>query len=430
MEQLLHYVWKHRIFPLKELKTTDGESIEVISPGIHNSNEGPDFLNAKVRIGDSMWAGSIEIHLKASDWHRHSHSANAKYDNVILHVVGVDDCCISRASGHAVPQMVLEVPERVRSNYEVLLREDRYPRCHKIIGGLPRLTVDSWLTALQTERFEQKAMRIGHILQQTNGNWEQTFFRILARAFGFGINSHAFETWAEHIDLTQTGHHRDELFQIETMFIGQAGLLERKPPVNDDYYERMKGEYAYLAHKFTLTPMDTGEWNFMRLRPQNSPYIRLSQLAQLYFDNRLNLSRIVEAKDIDTLRQLLATHATKYWRTHYSFGAESRESDKQLSVAMTDSLLINAVAPTLFCYGRTTMNEECEERALDLMEQIKAEDNHIIRMWRECGLTVASAADSQALIQLKNEYCDKRECLRCRFGYEYIKQNHGIEPKI
>lgn len=408
------------------MRTTDGESIEVVDPGMHNSNEGPDFLNARIRIGANMWAGNVEIHTRASDWDRHAHTANGKYSNVVLHIVEIDDCNVENAEGQRIPQMVLEVPENVRSNYEVLLREDRYPRCHSIISKLPRLMIDSWLTALQTERLEQKADRIEQTLAETNGDWERTFFIVLARSLGFGLNGDAFETWAKRIDLTQMGHHRDDLFQIETMFIGLAGLLGRTPEQSDDYYEHMNREYAYLAHKFTLKAMDSREWNFMRLRPQNFPHIRLSQLAKLYCSNQLNLSKLLEAENIDSIRQLFETSATEYWHTHYTFGSESKASEKRLGQTMIDIIIINTVVPILFSYGRRTANETLKERAFSLMEQLKPENNNIVRLWNECGLKVDNAADAQAIIQLNREYCNKRQCLRCRFGYEYIKKNHGI----
>lgn len=430
MEQLLHYCWKHKMWPLGEMLTTDDRRVEVIDPGLHNRNSGPDFFNAKVKIGGTLWVGNVEIHDRSSDWYVHGHDSDAHYNNVVLHVVGVADRDVQTEAGDFVPQLVLEVPQRVHDNYEELLRTDSYPPCYRIIPQLTSLTVHSWMAALQTERLEQKTIAIHERVRQAGGSWEDAYFQTMARNYGFGINGDAFEEWARHIPLQAVGKHRDDLFQIEAIFLGQAGLLElsaiperyQQQALSEGYFSKLRNEYQYLAHKFSLTPMDASLWRFLRLRPQNFPHIRISQLANLYYQRKAGLSALIDCKDTVNMAEMLRTQVTPYWETHYTFGSESMKNAKHLSPFSINLLMINTCVPMLFAYGRHAMKESLCDRAFDILEQLKAENNHIIRMWKECGLDVKSAGDSQALIQLKREYCDKRECLRCRIGYEYLKR--------
>ena len=429
MEQLLHYTWKHKLFPLHELTTTDGYEVEVIDPGLHNRNSGPDFFNAKVNINGTLWVGNVEIHTKASDWYLHGHDHDPAYDNVVLHVCEVTDTDVKNSKGQYVAQMQLDVPAHVSEHYEELLQTDQYPPCYRIIPDLTRLTVHAWMAALQTERLERKTEDIRHRAEQKNGSWEDAYFVTLARNYGFGINGDAFEQWALNVPLQAVAHHRDDLFQIEAIFMGQAGLLEldtvpkhyQQDALNDGYFAKLRNEYLYLAHKFSMKPLDATVWRFLRLRPQNFPHIRISQLAQLYYERKTGLSQLIECKTVEQLKSLLSSHVTPYWETHYTFGSLSSKNEKHLSVGSHNLLMINTAIPMLFAMGRHKDNVELCDRAFDLLEQLKPENNHIIRMWQQCGLPVQSAGDSQALIQLKKEYCDKRDCLRCRFGYEYLR---------
>lgn len=480
MEKLLHYVWKHRLFPLTPLATTQGQEVEVIDPGLHNSNAGPDFFNAKVRIGGTLWVGNVEVHDKASEWYSHRHDRDAAYDNVVLHVVGDADTDVTTANGGRLPQLVLPVPQTVSDNYAELLSTDSYPPCYRVIGSLPRLTVHSWMSALQTERLQQKTEAIEQRVKAAEGAWERAFFTTLARNFGFGVNGDAFEAWANALPLDAAAHHRDDPFQIEALFLGQAGLLnvaavaERRQieTAADSYFQRLSKEYDYLAHKFRLTPMDGRQWRFLRLRPQNFPYIRIAQLVHLYCSRHCSLSIMADCETLDDARRMLSTETTPYWHNHYTFGQEtadstkgvtecsaqqaeetggrsegealpssdgkgllvkaggrrsegealpSAKSAKRLSKASKDLLIINTVVPMLYAYGRHTASEKLCHRAFAFLEELKAENNTIVRMWQQCGLPVENAGDSQALIQLKRQYCDRKDCLRCRFGYEFLK---------
>lgn len=421
MEQLLHYVWKHKIFPLKELKTTTGQQVEVIDTGLANTDAGPDFFNAKLKLDGVLWIGNIEIHERSSDWFKHGHHADAGYNSVILHIASEIDMEISRSNGERIPQIQLICPEAVRTNYKELLETDSYPPCYRIIPSLPPFTAHSWMTALQMERFEQKATLLNERLKRCQGNWEDAFFITLARNFGFGLNGDAFETWAHRLPFRAVDKHRNDLFQIEAIFFGQAGILEDSD--GDGYYLRLKKEYTYLQHKFGLIPMDASLWRFLRLRPANFPHIRIAQLACLYHRAYGLLSRIMETETLQGVRDILKGGTSEYWLTHYTFGGSSPSRPKALSNTSLDLLIINTVVTFLYAYGLHKGNRVLCARAGSFLEELKAENNYITRMWEQCGMKASNAADSQALIQLKKEYCDKKKCLYCRIGYEYLKRS-------
>lgn len=420
MEQLLHYVWKHKIFPLKELKTTTGQQVEVIDTGLANTDAGPDFFNAKLKLDGVLWIGNIEIHERSSDWFKHGHHADAGYNSVILHIASEIDTEISRSNGERIPQIQLICPEAVRTNHKELLETDSYPPCYRIIPSLPPFTAHSWMTALQMERFEQKATLLNERLKRCQGNWEDAFFITLARNFGFGLNGDAFETWAHRLPFRAVDKHRNDLFQIEAIFFGQAGILEDSD--GDGYYLRLKKEYTYLQHKFGLIPMDASLWRFLRLRPANFPHIRIAQLACLYHRAYGLLSRIMETETLQGVRDILKGGTSEYWLTHYTFGGSSPSRPKTLSNTSLDLLIINTVVTFLYAYGLHKGNRVLCARAGSFLEELKAENNYITRMWEQCGMKASNAADSQALIQLKKEYCDKKKCLYCRIGYEYLKR--------
>ena len=421
MEQLLHYVWKHKIFSLKELKTTTGQQVEVIDTGLANTDAGPGFFNAKLKLDGVLWIGNIEIHERSSDWFKHGHHADAGYNSVILHIASEIDTEISRSNGERIPQIQLICPEAVRTNYKELLETDSYPPCYRIIPSLPPFTAHSWMTALQMERFEQKATLLNERLKRCQGNWEDAFFITLARNFGFGLNGDAFETWAHQLPFRAVDKHRNDLFQIEAIFFGQAGILEDSD--GDGYYLRLKKEYTYLQHKFGLIPMDASLWRFLRLRPANFPHIRIAQLACLYHRAYGLLSRIMETETLQGVRDILKGGTSEYWLTHYTFGGSSPSRPKALSNTSLDLLIINTVVTFLYAYGLHKGNRVLCARAGSFLEELKAENNYITRMWEQCGMKASNAADSQALIQLKKEYCDKKKCLYCRIGYEYLKRS-------
>ena len=405
------------------LQTTTGEPVEVIDAGLPNTNAGPDFFNAKLKIGGTLWVGNIEVHTLASDWMRHGHDKDAAYDNVILHVAETVDCEVFRANGVPVPQLQLPCPDPVRQRYDELSHAEIYPPCYSILFSLPKLTVHSWLSALQVERFEQKARVIATRLERCNNHWEDVFFITLARNFGFGLNGDAFEAWASRLPFRAIDKHRDDLFQVEAFFFGQAGLLDEELPDADGYYLKLQKEFRYLQHKFELSvPMTATQWRFLRLRPGNFPHVRLAQLANLYYKERSLFSRIMEADTLEAVRKLLTVTTSPYWEEHFNFRKVSSSREKQVGKNAQNLIIINTVIPFLYAYGLHKADELLCERATGFLESLKAEDNHIIRHWSGAGLPVSTAADSQALLQLQKEYCDKKDCLRCRFGFEYLRQ--------
>ena len=405
------------------LQTTTGEPVEVIDAGLPNTNAGPDFFNAKLKIGSTLWVGNIEVHTLASDWMRHGHDKDAAYDNVILHVAETVDCEVFRANGAPVPQLQLPCPDPVRQRYDELSHAEIYPPCYSILSSLPKLTVHSWLSALQVERFEQKARVIATRLERYNNHWEDVFFITLARNFGFGLNGDAFEAWASRLPFRAIDKHRDDLFQVEAFFFGQAGLLDEELPDADGYYRKLQKEFRYLQHKFELSvPMTATQWRFLRLRPGNFPHVRLAQLANLYYKERSLFSRIMEADTLEAVRKLLTVTASPYWEEHFNFRKVSSSREKQVGKNAQNLIIINTVIPFLYAYGLHKADELLCERATGFLESLKAEDNHIIRHWSGAGLPVSTAADSQALLQLQKEYCDKKDCLRCRFGFEYLRR--------
>lgn len=435
MEQLLHYVWKHKLFPLQQLHTTHQETVEVIDVGLHNHDAGPDFFNAKIKINGTLWVGNVEIHVRSSEWFQHQHQHDPHYNNVILHIVQTADTEVMTTLGNVVPQLELPVPTTLADEYHRLLHTERYPPCYNIIPQIPSIVAHAWLDALQTERLEQKTAAIMQRLQQCNGSWEQVYFITLARNFSFGINSDVFEQWASNLPITTLDHHRDNALQIESLFFGQAGLLQpdalpekyKAQCLDNPYFQQLQKEYAYLAHKLQLTPIDGKQWRFLRLRPQNFPHIRLSQLAQLYIDKRTQLSLLLECNTLEEVEQLYQTHATPYWQGHYHFGSvlplRATPHPRKLSKASVRLLIINTAVPMLFAYGKHRNNEARCSLAIEMLQSLLPETNHITKLWQECGLKVDNAAHSQALIQLKKSYCDRKDCLRCRIGHLYLQQN-------
>jgi len=436
MEDLVRYVWKHRLFPLTPLLTTDGQEVEVIHPGMENRSDGPDFFNAKVKIAGTLWVGNVEIHGKASDWLLHGHDTNKRYDLVVLHVAGMVDREIVRTDGTPIPQLELKVPEHIINNYAELRKTDHYPPCYRVIPELGNIVIHSFLSSLLYERLDMRSTQIAQRYEAHDKNWDDALFSTIARNFGFGTNGDAFDEWARRMPFRAVDKHADNLQQIEALFFGQAGLLEedsvptyyKEALASDGYFQTLRREYAFLAHKFDLRPMDYTTWRLLGMRPANFPHVRLAQLAMLYHERRISVSKLLAATDKSSLTELLRVGTSSYWDTHYTFASTpSAPTKKRVTDNAVTLLLINSVAPFYYSYGRRKDSEQHCEQAVALLEQLKAENNYIIRGWIDCGLIVKHAADSQALIQLKKQYCDRRDCLRCRIGYEYLKKEYGVK---
>ena len=407
MEKLLHYVWMHKLMPSTVLRTTDGRCVEILDPGQHNNNQGPDFSNARIRLDGMTWAGNVEIHTSSADWTRHGHDQDPVYNTTILHVVERAETEVFMQNGHQVPQVVVGVPQEVKDNYEELLRTTDYPRCHRFVPQIEPIKAHSWFDALLAERMEVRAKRILAILNECRGDWEQTTFITLARNFGFGLNGDIFEMWARRVPLAAAGKHRDNLFQVECLFLGLAGLIDKM--ADEGLRNRMHAEYKFLSHKFSLPdPMPTSCWHYLRTRPQNFPDVRIRQMARLFHEGHCTLSSLLDATSLEDMDNRLATAG--------------------ISKGSRTLIIINTVANLLFAYDMHHGTYNYRTRATDFLEQLPGEKNHILKQWQACGLNVGTAYDSQALIQLKKEYCDHARCLNCRFGFEYIShlmKNNG-----
>ena len=415
MEKLLHYVWQHRIFPIGEMRTTDGRTVEIINPGLHNMDAGPDFFNAQVRIGEEYWVGNVEIHRLSSDWYRHHHETDPAYNNVVLHVVERQDCAVTTENGHTLPQMTISVPQNIVENYAELLAEDAYPPCYRVIPQISSLEIHAWMDTLAAERLENKTERILQWLERTGGDWQRTFFITLARAFGFGTNAEAFEQWAFNVRQDQVGKHRDNPLQVEAYFMGTAGLIENLSETGENAQNKalLMRELKFMKSKFGIVPMERQIWKLGRLRPQNFPQVRISQLAALYSAERINFSDIRSMTDIGEIRKALSVKALGFCTKPYGLSEKS-----------IDLLVINVICPTLFAYGRYSGKENLCALAIELLAQLPAEQNHVTRYWERAGVTAQHAADSQALLHLKARYCDPKDCLRCRFGPIYLQKRH------
>ena len=408
MEQLMQYVWKHRLWRSEDMVTNDGRAVRVLDPGLLNTDAGPDFFNAKVEIDGRVWVGNVEIHVRASDWKRHGHDHDKAYDNVILHVVDKDDAPVCRTTGERIPQLVLQVSPRFGERYAQLVDARSELPCAGQLASVPHLVITEWMEALAFERLHSKVERLREWWQLYNGSWEDICYVALSRALGFGINSDAMERLARRTPLRLLHKHSDSLLQVEALLLGQAGFLGDESLLTDHYYAQLAREYAFLRNKFSLEPMEPEVWKMFRIRPQNFPHRRIALLAH-YVQGGFKLMRqILETQGEKALRELFQVELTGYWASHYSFGKESTPQAGALSNSSIDIVLINLVAPLYYAYGELTDDYAMSDRAVALLEELKPEQK--------------DALMSQALIQLKRGYCEPRKCIYCKIGHRLLKE--------
>jgi len=420
-EDFLYYLWQYRLIN-RDLKTTQGEAVTLIDMGQRNEGSGPDFFNARIKIADTEWAGNVEMHTKASDWMRHGHENDANYDSVILHVVYECDMMIRNATDEEIPCLELKgrIDEKLYFRYRSLIASREWIACAPQLNAVPDLILYSWLDRLLAERLERKSDYIEDFLTASKGNWETAFYYALARNFGFKVNAEPFEQLARSIPLEVLAKNRDSLFKIEALLFGQSGMLNSR--LKDAYSQRLIAEYSFLQKKYQLEPIAGYQWKFMRLRPGNFPSIRIAQFAQLIYKSTHLLSKIVATEKLSTLKDFFELEASKYWDEHYSFGKKSKKKTKKMGVSSFDLILINTLVPFLFVYANHQKNEELRERALNFISQTKAEQNSIIKRFKETGITANNAAQSQALLTLKNDYCKYLKCLDCAIGNRLIRR--------
>ena len=418
----MQYVWKHRLWRSEDMVTNTGKKVRVVDPGLLNTDAGPDFFNAKIEIDGHMWVGNVEMHYRATDWKRHHHDSDKAYDSVILHVVAKDDAPVRRTNGELIPQLVLEVSPQFNADYASLVGATIEVPCATKIKQVPHLTIVEWVEGLAFERLHGKVERIHQLLDSFNGSWEDVCYVTLARNFGFGINNDAFERLARRTPLRLLGKHSDSVLQIEALLFGQAGMLDAQKPGMDSYYNQLCTEYAFLSNKFQLTPMEKESWKLFRIRPQNFPYRRIAMLAQFIEGGFRMMNRILEGEDEKEMRALFEMELSGYWTKHYTFGKPNERATATLSRSSTDIILINTVAPLLYAYGELTGNYEMTDKAIKLLEDLRAESNSIVSHFVAYGIDCPDALTSQALVQLKREYCDARKCIYCKIGHHLLSK--------
>lgn len=418
----MQYVWKHRLWRSEDMVTNTGKKVRVVDPGLLNTDAGPDFFNAKIEIDGHMWVGNVEMHYRATDWKRHRHDSDKAYDSVILHVVAKDDAPVRRTNGELIPQLVLEVSPQFNADYASLVGATIEVPCATKIKQVPHLTIVEWVEGLAFERLHGKVERIHQLLDSFNGSWEDVCYVTLARNFGFGINNDAFERLARRTPLRLLGKHSDSVLQIEALLFGQAGMLDAQKPGMDSYYNQLCTEYAFLSNKFQLTPMEKESWKLFRIRPQNFPYRRIAMLAQFIEGGFRMMNRILEAEGEKEMRALFEVELSGYWTKHYTFGKPNDRATATLSRSSIDIILINTVAPLLYAYGELTGSYEMTDKAIKLLEDLRAESNSIVSHFVAYGIDCPDALTSQALVQLKREYCDARKCIYCKIGHHLLSK--------
>jgi hypothetical protein len=422
-EEFLHYIWKTKQFNPADLKTEDGQSLTIIHPGEHNHSSGPDFFNAQLIIGGISWVGNVEIHTKASDWLRHKHQHDEAYNNVILHVVYESDLPVQSNYKQSMPTLVLRdrVDMKLYGKYLRLRNSKTKIPCSGQLDEISSIIKTSWMSRTVVERLERKINELHIELEQNKNDWEETFYRHITRQFGMKVNAEPFQWLSAHVPFKILRKQNDNLLQTEALLFGQSGLLPEK--MSDAYTNALIREYIHLQTKYNLRPMPAHCWKFMRLRPNNFPTIRIAQLAGLFFRQPQLFRTCIELNDPDELKKLFAVPASGYWNNHYRFGKVSRVMEKNLGSQAIDTILINTIVPFKFLYGKVKGDDQLRQDAISLLEKLDPENNKNIRAWQECGIDPVSSAESQALLEMTKNYCDKKRCLQCGIGNYLLEEN-------
>ena len=421
-EAFLHYLWQFQQFDKSSLQTISSEKVSVLKTGILNTDAGPDFANSRLRINEIEWVGNVEIHVKSLDWQLHKHQNNEAYNNVILHVVWENDQAITRQDGSLIPTIELKSITDIQllDKYKHLIDNQAVIPCKEQFLEVSNLSKFAILDKVLAIRLQQKAQIVEQIFEQNKGDWEETAYQLLARNFGFKLNSETFLRLAQNLPLKVLQKHRDNLTQIEAMIFGQAGLIEKV----DDYSEKLSQDYDFFAAKFSLksSQLSSHEWKFLRTRPANFPTIRIAQLARLITQQQSFFSLFTQTNLIEDLRNALKIEQSHYWQEHYNFKKNASKKLVGLGRDSINNILINTVIPLLACYSEKTDNQELMTRCVNFLEALPAEENHITEMWEGLGLTIKTAFDSQASIELYNNYCTQKRCLQCNVGSEILKK--------
>lgn len=421
-EDFLHYLWKFKKFETLNLITTQKEQITIIKTGDYLELSGPDFFNAQIIIGKQKWAGNVEIHLKSSDWYVHGHEKDTAYENVILHVVWEHDTEIFGKNNREIPVLVLKdyVSSETVNNYQSLMSPKSWISCEKQIAQIDDFVFKNWQERLFFERLERKSKFIYDLLEETNQDWEAVLFCLLAKNFGLNTNGNAFLQIAKKLPFSIIRKESFEVENLEALLLGTSGLLDAEK--EDVYFKDLKIRYFYLLYKYQLDKAYTDPVEFFKHRPDNFPTIRLSQLASLYHKHQNLFSKIIALKSVKSIYELLNVSASLYWQNHYQFDKESPKKSKPLSKSFIDLLIINTIIPVQFAYSNI-MGESFSEDLIALLNEVSPEKNSIIEKFESFGISSKNAFDTQTLIQLKNEYCNQKACLRCAVGMELLRNN-------
>lgn len=426
MKNIIYYIWKNRLFPYTGLYTTTGEKLSVIDNG-KNDSTGNIFTNAKIRIGNKTWAGNVVLHSKSSDWEHEIHDCNSLTDNVILHVTMENDCSTIRKHGEEIQQLCIGYPDNLKDEISNVITKEgrRIIPCAHAVSQIETVKLHSILSRLLVERIEEKAKQIEDLYEKCGKRWEETLFRTLIKSFGFGIHTQLFEELANTLDFQALGKHHDNAMQVEAIFFGQAGLLnEQSIPyfyrdfaTKSNYFNELKKEYIFLEKKFNLKSMNYKSWNSCN----SAPHLRIARLATIYHSHKFNMSNISECDTIEELRETIATPLHGYWYNHTCFGGTETCGNSKMKERQTDVIIINAIAPVLYVYGKHRKEYALCGKAEEFLHSLKCEENSIVRRWKEQGVRAECAADSQALLHLNKSYCSNKKCIGCQFAYIYIK---------
>jgi len=423
-ESFLQYIWQSQYFDKRDLETTEGEKIEIFRQGTLNTDSGPDFSNGKIKIDSIEWAGNIELHIKSSEWLQHHHDVDAAYDNVILHVVWKDDKPVTRKDGSRIPTIEIgnRVDQSLINQYHKLMDTSFVVPCGKLLAGVNDLTRLSMLDKTLVERLEFKSRFVRTLLIRNNNDWEETCYQLLARNFGFKVNSEAFLQLAQNLPYRILLKHADHPIQVEALLYGVAGFLEGGIK-NDIYFNTLQKEFKILNVKYQLEErkLDPVQWRFLRLRPANFPTVRIAQFSAIISSTKNIFSKIIDAKSYADLIIFFQIRQSDYWHNHYRFGIKSKSKVRDLGQSSSDILIINSVAPLLVAYGLEKDEEDYIARAQNILQQMPAESNKITRTWDALNWKVKNAFDSQGLIELYNNHCQSKNCLNCAIGASLMR---------
>lgn len=420
-EDFLHYIWKHKLLNLNQLETTQKEKVQLINSGEHNHNAGPDFFNSQIIIEDLHWAGNVEIHVKSSDWYVHGHEKDINYDSIILHVVWEHDIEIYTKDNLVVPTLELKkhLDKNILNNYQKLFsKSQKWINCQNVISSVDPFIIDNWLERLYVERLEQKSELTQKMLDTSQNDWEAVLIKLLFKNFGLKVNGDAFLNLINSIDFSIIRKEKQSLVNIEALLLGQAGLLS--DDIQDAYYKTLQMEYNYLLKKHNLQVNMKSQFQFFRLRPNNFPTVRIAQLAALLNQHQNLFSKIIITTKLKDYYKLFDISISEFWKIHYSFTSTSRKTYKKLSKKFIDLLLINTIVPLKFIYLKY-INELNEEELISTIKLIKPEKNAVIDGFKKLNVPCNNALNSQALLQLKNEYCEKNKCIQCAIGNQLLR---------